>query len=145
MEFIFKLKRNIKNRIKNKPILFDGDNLMFKNHCNSINKYAEYGAGLSTEWVFNNTKADILSIDTNDLYFLVSDVHYKRGLSWNIQPVFLPVSKFYLLATVYVYGTLRVDILVASSFVSYSHIDQMTRIKHFLQLFRSTQKLNVNT
>ncbi len=39
---------------------------MFMNNCYDIRKYAEYGVGLSTEWVFNHSKAEILSIETDE-------------------------------------------------------------------------------
>ena len=45
--------------------LFDGQDAMFKKNIIDINVYGEYGVGTSTSWVFNNTKAKILSVDTS--------------------------------------------------------------------------------
>ena len=46
-------------------ILFDGDDNLFKKILNKSIVYGEYGCGLSTNWVLNNTQANILSVDTS--------------------------------------------------------------------------------
>ena len=46
-------------------ILFDGDDNLFKKILNKSIVYGEYGCGLSTNWVLNNTHANILSVDTS--------------------------------------------------------------------------------
>ena len=45
--------------------LFDGDDSLFKDLLKNSKNYGEYGCGLSTEWVLNNTNANILSVDTS--------------------------------------------------------------------------------
>ena len=45
--------------------LFDGDDSLFKDLLKNSKNYGEYGCGLSTEWVLNNTNANILSVDSS--------------------------------------------------------------------------------
>lgn len=64
-----KILKQIKSILKNKkPKLFEGDSSIFLKHCLSISHYAEYGAGLSTTWVLENTCADIVSVETNEYW-----------------------------------------------------------------------------
>ena len=46
-------------------MLFDGDDSLFKDLLKNSKNYGEYGCGLSTEWVLNNTNANILSVDSS--------------------------------------------------------------------------------
>ena len=45
-------------------ILFDGDDSLFKKALEGVNLYGEYGVGNSTNWVLNNTNANVLAVDT---------------------------------------------------------------------------------
>lgn len=55
--------------MKPNPIkLFDGDDQLFKKYIVGANVFAEYGCGASTIWVFNATKANILSVDSSDIW-----------------------------------------------------------------------------
>ena len=49
-------KKNIKN-----DILFDGDDILFKDLLKKTKIYFEYGSGKSTEYIYNNTKCTIFS------------------------------------------------------------------------------------
>ena len=48
--------------------IFDSQDAMFKENIYNIDIYAEYGVGESTIWVFNNTKAKIISVDTSQVW-----------------------------------------------------------------------------
>jgi hypothetical protein len=48
--------------------LFDGDDALFKEYILKANTYAEYGCGASTIWVFKNTNANILSVDSSEIW-----------------------------------------------------------------------------
>lgn len=48
--------------------LFDGDDEMFKRIIKITKLYGEYGCGKSTNWVLNNSKIDVLSVDTSALW-----------------------------------------------------------------------------
>jgi hypothetical protein len=45
--------------------LFDGDDRLFKDLAREASTYLEYGVGQSTEWVVNNTRAQIVGVDTS--------------------------------------------------------------------------------
>ena len=45
--------------------LFDGDDELFREILADTNVYAEYGVGLSTTWVLNNTDAYVITTDTS--------------------------------------------------------------------------------
>ena len=45
--------------------LFDGDEASFIKHVSKAKIYAEYGVGQSTDWVYQNTSAKILAVDTS--------------------------------------------------------------------------------
>jgi len=45
--------------------LFDGDDALFKETLRGAKRYAEYGVGQSTDWVFAHTSATIRSVDTS--------------------------------------------------------------------------------
>lgn len=52
-------------KTKHDNCLFDGDDELFKEILADTDVYAEYGVGLSTTWVLNNTNADVISTDTS--------------------------------------------------------------------------------
>jgi hypothetical protein len=45
--------------------LFDGDEASFITYVSQAKIYAEYGVGQSTDWVYQNTSAKILAVDTS--------------------------------------------------------------------------------
>jgi hypothetical protein len=45
--------------------LFDGNEASFIKHVSKAKVYAEYGVGQSTDWVYRNTSATILAVDTS--------------------------------------------------------------------------------
>jgi hypothetical protein len=45
--------------------LFDGDEASFIKHVSNAKVYAEYGVGQSTDWVYRNTSAMILAVDSS--------------------------------------------------------------------------------
>ncbi len=51
--------------IKKNDTLFDGNDVLFKYYLKKCKVYFEYGIGKSTLWVLKNTKANIISIDTD--------------------------------------------------------------------------------
>jgi hypothetical protein len=53
---------------KNDDYLFDGKATQFKEILIRTRKYGEYGVGKSTKWVFNNTKAEIVAVDTSKVW-----------------------------------------------------------------------------
>lgn len=58
--------RGIKNGfIKRQSRLFDGNDKMFKEVLSSTSVYGEYGCGLSTVWVTQNTSCPVFSVDTS--------------------------------------------------------------------------------
>lgn len=52
----------------NKAALFDGENnaILFKKIIATCNVYAEYGCGLSTQYVLDNTNTPVLSVDSSN-------------------------------------------------------------------------------
>ena len=64
---IFELRNEITQIIRqiSGKILFDGYDKLFKKHIKDIKIYGEYGIGNSTTWVYQNTNAKILSVDTS--------------------------------------------------------------------------------
>jgi hypothetical protein len=52
-------------KTKHDICLFDGDDELFKEILADTDVYAEYGVGLSTTWVLNNTNADVITTDTS--------------------------------------------------------------------------------
>ena len=66
-------------------ILFDGDDYLFKQYLINCNCYFEYGVGLSTRWVLENTKSKIISVDTDKKWINTIDVSNKGSrinLNW---------------------------------------------------------------
>jgi len=55
-------------------ILFDGDDILFKQYLINCNYYFEYGVGASTSWVLENTNSKIISVDTNKKWINTIDV-----------------------------------------------------------------------
>ena len=55
--------------------LFDGDDKLFKFYLNECNLYFEYGVGKSTRWVLDNTKSDIIAIDTDKQWIASIDLN----------------------------------------------------------------------
>ena len=49
-------------------MLFDGDDILFKDVLKTSKIFGEYGCGLSTEWVLKNTNADIVSVDSSKVW-----------------------------------------------------------------------------
>ena len=47
------------------PSLFDGDSELFEEAIDGCEHYAEYGCGLSTKWVMENTSCKTLSVDSS--------------------------------------------------------------------------------
>lgn len=53
---------------RKKGMLFDGDDTLFKNNVIHARVYGEYGMGQSTQWVFDNTKARMVSVELSAMY-----------------------------------------------------------------------------
>ena len=49
-------------------MLFDGDDSLFKDVLKTSKIFGEYGCGSSTEWVLENTNANILSVDSSKVW-----------------------------------------------------------------------------
>ncbi len=63
---IWRILKSIYNNIKKQETsLFDGDDALFKTLVSKADIYGEYGVGQSTSWVFKNSSANILSVDTS--------------------------------------------------------------------------------
>ena len=45
--------------------LFDGDDKLFKLYLKDCNLYFEYGVGMSTRWVIENSNAHVIGVDTD--------------------------------------------------------------------------------
>lgn len=61
-----KLYARISHRLEaDSSRLFDGDDSMFKRLVSTARTYGEYGVGASTEWVYANTGAAIVAVDTS--------------------------------------------------------------------------------
>tara|TARA_B100000575_G_C22954512_1_gene551849 strand:+ start:98 stop:802 length:705 start_codon:yes stop_codon:yes gene_type:complete len=77
-------KKNIRKliRIIRGRNLFQGNDLLFKQTLLEVDLYGEYGVGESTLWVFNNTKAKIMAVDTSKKW--ISTVKSKIGPSKKI-------------------------------------------------------------
>ena len=71
---IFKKMYNFINK-KNPNFLFNGDGSLFKKITSNSKTYGEYGCGKSTLWIYNNTKNDIISVDTSKKW--QSKISYK--------------------------------------------------------------------
>ena len=59
--------------------LFEGNDILFKKMILEVDIYGEYGVGDSTLWVFNNTQAKILAVDTSKKW--ISKIKSKLNLS----------------------------------------------------------------
>ena len=62
--FTFKPVKKIKNRSED-PVLFDGDDKLFKDLIKNIGTYFEYGCGKSTEYAYKYSNCKIYSVDTD--------------------------------------------------------------------------------
>jgi len=64
---IFELRNEIRQLIRriSGKTLFDGYDKLFKKYIKDIKIYGEYGVGNSTTWVYQNTNAKILAVDTS--------------------------------------------------------------------------------
>lgn len=51
--------------VKKKDLLFDGDSALFEEAAAGVKTYFEYGVGLSTVWIDQNTDASIVGVDTS--------------------------------------------------------------------------------
>ena len=47
-------------------VLFDGDDSLFKDEVKKVDLYGEYGCGKSTQWVIDNTSANVIAVDTSN-------------------------------------------------------------------------------
>ena len=54
----------VKSKVETQS-LFDGDDKLFKLYLQDCKLYFEYGVGLSTSWVFENSNAKIIAVDTD--------------------------------------------------------------------------------
>ena len=54
----------VKSKVEIQP-LFDGNDKLFKLYLQDCKLYFEYGVGLSTSWVFENSNAKIIAVDTD--------------------------------------------------------------------------------
>ena len=66
-------------------ILFDGDDDLFKQYLINCNYYFEYGVGVSTRWVLENTNSMIISVDTDKTWINtidVSNIGSRIKLNW---------------------------------------------------------------
>ena len=50
---------------REKQSLFGGDNFLFKKSIEGIKIYGEYGCGLSSKWILNNTSSKVISVDSS--------------------------------------------------------------------------------
>ena len=57
------------------PQLFGGDNSLFKSVLSSTKLYGEYGCGASTNWVLDNTTAEVRSVDTSKQWIAQVLIH----------------------------------------------------------------------
>ena len=48
-----------------KQSLFGGDDFLFKKSIEGIKIYGEYGCGLSSKWILNNTSSKVISVDSS--------------------------------------------------------------------------------
>ena len=62
--FIIAIRR-LRSNFDAPNVLFDGDDLLFKNEVKKVDVYGEYGCGKSTKWVLKNTSVDVLAVDTS--------------------------------------------------------------------------------
>ena len=72
-------------RQREEIILFDGDDHLFKQYLINCNVYFEYGVGASTRWVLENTKSNIISVDTDKKWINtinVSNQSSRIKLNW---------------------------------------------------------------
>ena len=58
-------------------MLFDGDDSLFKDVLKTSKIFGEYGCGSSTEWVLNNTKANIFSVDSSKQW--IDEINLKNA------------------------------------------------------------------
>ena len=72
----------ILNLDDDKNILFDGDDEIFKKHVIESKFYFEYGVGRSTKWVLENTRSNIIAVDS------YSDSYLQDAtLAWQVNGV----------------------------------------------------------
>lgn len=57
-------KKKLPGNKKEYP-LFKGEDDLFKEEIRSVKFYAEYGIGVSTQWVIENTDANIVAVDSS--------------------------------------------------------------------------------
>ena len=51
--------------LSEKKSLFGGDDFLFKKSIEGIKIYGEYGCGLSSKWILNNTSSRVISVDSS--------------------------------------------------------------------------------
>ncbi len=62
-----------------KKKLFDGNDYFFKKYAHLVEIYGEYGVGLSTSWMTNNSKAFIIAVDSSEKW--ISSVVYELPIN----------------------------------------------------------------
>lgn len=62
--FVRPVISKVRQRIKPSK-LFDGDDRIFRREAERARCYGEYGMGLSTRWMLENTKALVVAVDTS--------------------------------------------------------------------------------
>ena len=55
----------LNNFFEDNNILFDGDDVMFKDEIGRTQIYGEYGCGKSTNWVLKYSNSEVISVDTS--------------------------------------------------------------------------------
>lgn len=74
-----------KFRYESPDDLFDGDDALFKKEIfKNVDVYGEYGCGKSTNWVLNNSKCKVISVDTSDLWIDIIKRDNHNNLRLNI-------------------------------------------------------------
>tara|TARA_Y100000589_G_scaffold321244_1_gene352323 strand:+ start:1633 stop:2271 length:639 start_codon:yes stop_codon:yes gene_type:complete len=61
--------------------LFDGDDFLFKKSIEGIKIYGEYGCGLSSKWILNNTSSNVISVDSSKEWVKKVKKENKNNLS----------------------------------------------------------------
>ena len=73
---------NLRNLGKDK-LLFEGSDSLFKESVFKASVYGEYGVGVSTQWVFENTKIPIYGVDTSEQW--INHVKAKINLNSRVE------------------------------------------------------------
>lgn len=74
LECLYKIFSKISYKNKITPQLFDGNGELFDKYIKLASLYCEYGPGYSTQYALTNTSINVLSIETNPVFYEITNI-----------------------------------------------------------------------